>query len=194
MVMQKTRQLKMQKTESRLVIANAIPDPPTDHRMVTPAQPLSVYIGLRGKLTANAADVVPPYAPPPSVYVPPAFTWTGFYLGGNLGAAWALNTVTDTQSGPNLSNGSNNGVFIGGGQLGFNWQVSNIVLGFEWDFDRVANNNNTGNGLFIPAVGTIQVTPNNNWITTLAARFGVGSFMARPAAVGSATTTSPLLT
>jgi len=141
------------------VIANAIPDPPTDHRMVTPAQPLAVYIGLRGKLTA--ADVVPPYAPPPSVYVPPAFTWTGFYLGGNLGAAWALNTVTDTQLGLNLSNGSNNGVFIGGGQLGFNWQVSNVVLGFEWDFDRVANNNNTGNGLLIPAVGTIQVTPNN---------------------------------
>jgi iron complex outermembrane receptor protein len=32
------------------VIANAIPDPPTDHRMVTPAQPLSVYVGLRAKL------------------------------------------------------------------------------------------------------------------------------------------------
>jgi outer membrane immunogenic protein len=155
------------------VIANAIPDPPTDHRMVTPAQPLSIYIGLRGKLTANAADVVPPYAPPPSVYVPPAFTWTGFYLGGNLGAGWALNTVTDTQLGLNLSNGSNNGAFIGGGQLGLNWQVSNVVLGFEWDFDRVANNNNTGNGLLIPTVGTIQVTPNNNWITTLAARFGM---------------------
>jgi iron complex outermembrane receptor protein len=155
------------------VIANALPDPPTDHRTITPAQPLAVYIGLRGKLTANAADVVPPYAPPPSVYVPPAFTWTGFYLGGNLGAAWALNTVTDTQLGLNLSNGSNNGVFIGGGQLGFNWQVSNVVLGFEWDFDRVANNNNTGNGLLIPAVGTIQVTPNNKWTTTAAARFGV---------------------
>jgi outer membrane immunogenic protein len=115
--------------------------------------------------------VVPPYAPP--VYVPPAFTWTGFYLGGNLGAAWALNTMTDTQLGLNLSNGSNNGVFIGGGQLGFNWQISNVVLGFEWDLDGVANNNNPGNGLFIPAVGTIQVTPNNKWLTTLAARFGV---------------------
>src|SRR5262249_28214296 len=32
------------------VIANAIPDPPTDHRMVTPAQPLSIYVGLRAKL------------------------------------------------------------------------------------------------------------------------------------------------
>jgi iron complex outermembrane recepter protein len=32
------------------VIANAIPNPPTDHRMITPAQPLSVYVGLRAKL------------------------------------------------------------------------------------------------------------------------------------------------
>ncbi len=31
-------------------IANAIPDPPTDHRTVTPAQPLSIYVGLRAKL------------------------------------------------------------------------------------------------------------------------------------------------
>jgi iron complex outermembrane recepter protein len=32
------------------VIANAIPNPPTDHRTITPAQPLAVYIGLRAKL------------------------------------------------------------------------------------------------------------------------------------------------
>jgi outer membrane immunogenic protein len=57
------------------------------------------------------------------------------------------------------------------GQLGFNWQVSNFVLGVEWDFDGVANNNNTG-AVFFPAVGTIQAS-NNSWITTLAARFGV---------------------
>ena len=31
-------------------IANAISNPPTDHRTVTPAQPLAVYVGLRAKL------------------------------------------------------------------------------------------------------------------------------------------------
>jgi len=31
-------------------IANAIPNAPTDHRTITPAQPLSVYVGLRAKL------------------------------------------------------------------------------------------------------------------------------------------------
>ncbi len=35
-------------------IANALPTPLTDHRTITPAQPLSVYLGLRGKLDAAA--------------------------------------------------------------------------------------------------------------------------------------------
>src|SRR6266481_6917218 len=99
-------------------------------------------------MTANAADVTArPYSPPPYVppiYVAPVFTWTGFYLGGNIGGAWRNDNLSDTLSGLNFSNGNNNGVFIGGGQLGFNWQVSNFVLGFEWDIDGAANNNNTG--------------------------------------------------
>src|SRR5262249_28084393 len=84
----------------------------------------------------------------------------------------SLAQLSDTLSGLNFSNGNNNGVFIGGGQVGFNWQVSNFVLGFEWDIDGAGNNNNTGT-VFVPALGTIQVTSNNRWITTLAARFGV---------------------
>jgi outer membrane immunogenic protein len=132
---------------------------------------------LATSIAANAADVTArpaPYAPPAPVYVPPPFSWTGFYLGGNIGGAWANRDVTDTFSGVNFNNGNNNGVFIGGGQLGFNWQVSNyFVLGFEADFDGAANNNNTRT-LFIPT-GPIQVTSNNRWITTLAARFGVNN-------------------
>jgi outer membrane immunogenic protein len=127
---------------------------------------------LATSMAANAADVTArpaPYAPPPPVYAP---QWTGFYLGGNIGGAWANRDVTDTFLGVNFNNGNNNGVFIGGGQLGFNWQLSNFVLGFEADFDGAANNNNAGT-VFIPTVGTIQVTSNNRWITTLAARFGV---------------------
>jgi outer membrane immunogenic protein len=46
------------------------------------------------------------------------------------------------------------------------------VLGIEAELDGVANNNNSGT-VFIPSVGNIQVTSNNRWITTLAARFGV---------------------
>src|SRR5215468_11385466 len=75
--------------------------------------------------------------------------------------------VLDPFLGVNFNNGNSNGVFIGGGQVGYNWQVGYAVLGIEADFDGAANNNNTR------TVGIVQVTSNNRWITTLAARFGV---------------------
>ena len=144
------------------------------HKLFHAAAALSVLLAT--SMTANAADVYArPYAPPPYVppaYVAPVFTWTGFYLGGNIGGAWAHRDVTDSLFGVNFNNGNNDGVFIGGGQLGFNWQVNYFVLGFEAEFDGLANNNNTGTVL-IPTVGAIQVTANNRWITTAAARFGV---------------------
>jgi outer membrane immunogenic protein len=42
-------------------------------------------------IAANAADVAPdarPVAPP--VYLPQPFSWTGFYIGPNLGGAWGI--------------------------------------------------------------------------------------------------------
>jgi outer membrane immunogenic protein len=134
----------------------------------------SIGVLAIGLTSANAADVYArprPYAPPPPVYAPPPFSWTGFYLGGNIGGAWAHRDVTDTFLGVNFNNGNNNGVFIGGGQVGYNWQIGYGVLGIEADFDGVANNNNTGT--VFTAFGPIQVTSNNRWITTVAARFGV---------------------
>jgi outer membrane immunogenic protein len=131
---------------------------------------------LATSMAANAADVGArprPYAPPPPVYTPPPFTWTGFYVGGNIGGAWRNDNLTDTLVGLNFGSGNNNGVFIGGGQLGYNWQINYFVLGYEWDIDGASNNNNTGT-VFTPGLGPLQVTTSHNTlITTLAARFGV---------------------
>jgi opacity protein-like surface antigen len=53
---------------------------------------------------ANAADIVPPQVskerpprplPPP---VAPAYNWTGFYIGGNLGGGWARTDFSGTGS------------------------------------------------------------------------------------------------
>src|SRR5262249_45384506 len=136
------------------------------------------------------------YTPPPVYMPPPLFNWTGFYVGGNFGGAWNHQNVTDSMFGLNFSNASNNGAFMGGGQVGFNYQFSNIVLGVEWDIDWVGNNDNTNSGIGVLGIGPIQVSSNNGWITTLAGRFGVaydtGSFMAKLVVVGSATVTSPL--
>ena len=117
--------------------------------------------------SALAADLRPrPYTPPPA----PVFSWTGFYIGGNLGGAWARGSVNDSLFG--LSADLNRSGFIGGGQLGVNYQFSNIVLGAEWDFDWTSLDA-TGNGRFVPGIGTLQGAANTRWISTLAARFGV---------------------
>jgi outer membrane immunogenic protein len=79
-------------------------------------------------MAANAAEV-PPYARPvaPPVYLPPPFTWTGFYIGPNLGGAWSQANLTDTLLGLSLSNINDKGTFIGGGQLGFNYQFGMLL-------------------------------------------------------------------
>jgi outer membrane immunogenic protein len=135
---------------------------------------LTAFLAL--SMSANAADVgAQPrvYAPPP-VYVPPPLTsWTGFYVGGNFGGAWNHQNVTDSLFGLNFSNASNDGAVMGGGQVGFNYQISNLVLGVEWDIDWIGNNDNTNSGIAVLGIGPIQVSSNNGWITTLAGRFGV---------------------
>ena len=125
-------------------------------------------------LAADLSRPPPTYkAPPPPP--PPVFTWTGFYLGGNLGAAWAQRDITDSLYGLTWGSGSSNAAFIGGGQAGFNYQFGGFVLGVEGDFDWAANSHNSAS-VVVPAVGTgdlIQITSNNRWIGSLAARFGV---------------------
>jgi outer membrane immunogenic protein len=121
---------------------------------------------LLSPLAAHSADVAEKAPPPPLV---PVFSWTGFYIGPNVGGAWTNNRFTDTLFLTNFNN-NNHGVFIGGGQIGGNYQIGQFVIGGEWDFDSAANNNSAG--VVIPGVGNIVVTNNNRWITTVAARLG----------------------
>ena len=121
-------------------------------------------------LTASAADMhlkAPP-APPP----PPPFSWSGFYIGGEFGGVSANGTVTDSLFG--LNAGTSHDGFIGGGDVGFNWQTSNIVFGVDADFDWTSLSA-TGNGVFIPTVGTLQGSANTNSIATVAGRLGVAT-------------------
>ena len=125
---------------------------------------------------ASAADLgAQPYepyvkAPPPPISI---FSWTGFYVGANIGGAWSNNDWRDTLFLTDFNRNNNNGSFIGGGQIGGNYQIGQFVIGGEWDFDGVAsNNNNNGVGIVTPA-GLIAITNiTSRCITTVAARFG----------------------
>ena len=121
-------------------------------------------------VSAKAADLGQPIVPFP--YVAPTFNWTGFYIGPNIGAGWENFNITDTLTG--LSLGSNTrGAFVGGGQVGFNYQVNPIlVLGVEGFFDGVASNNNTGTAAVIPGIGLVSASAQPNWVSTLAGRIG----------------------
>jgi outer membrane immunogenic protein len=129
-----------------------------------------------GTGAAGAADL--PFKAPP-VYVPPAFNWTGCYIGGNVGGAWAQSNWTDNLLGVSWGNTSD-ARFIGGGQIGCNYQFGNpgFVLGFEGDIDWLGNKND-GRTAVVPAGfpragDVISLNANDTRIATIAARFGYG--------------------
>jgi outer membrane immunogenic protein len=120
----------------------------------------------------QAADMPAPVykAPPPPP--PPPFSWTGFYLGGNIGAAQVRRDWTDITRGVPFTQGSGSN-FMAGGQIGYNWQINSFVLGVEADGDWLSRNNNNGVGIIVPGIaGPIAVTSNSTFLTTVAARFG----------------------
>jgi outer membrane immunogenic protein len=120
---------------------------------------------------AHAADLGRPLPPPqPAFLPPPPFSWTGFYIGGNAGVAWTQGDLSDS-FGDSFSN-SQKAVFTGGGQIGGNYQFNWLVVGVEADFDWLANNSNSSNAVPTP-IGALQVSGNDRWITTVAARVGV---------------------
>ena len=84
---------------------------------------------------AAAADLPSRYAPPPMVAAVPLFTWTGFYVGVNAGYGWNTNdnnTFIDPVLGV-VSGGGSDGGFVGGGQIGYNYQFGQFVIGLETD-------------------------------------------------------------
>src|SRR5258708_381999 len=126
---------------------------------------------------AFAADVpirgpgpVPPYVTPTPCYnCNYYYNWTGFYIGANVGGAWETGTLTDDLFHVSFSNTRSG--FIGGGQIGYNWQISpQFVLGVEWMFDGTDIRSNTDTAIVGPNV--ISASEKVDWISTLAARFG----------------------
>lgn len=144
---------------------------------------------------AFAADLpatIPLKAPPP----PPAqaFSWTGCYVGGHLGAGWGHSNVSDPNLnvlGPGMGyfapTGAAIGVdqgarFLGGGQLGCDYQfATNWVIGLAGDFSWTNLNGNTtdpfafaGGDPFFAGKAGVPATLKDKveWLATTTGRIG----------------------
>jgi outer membrane immunogenic protein len=146
---------------------------------------------------APAADLPSRKAAP--AYDPPAPAWTGLYAGLNAGGTWSNDNSARITTWPLISglgllswvtlNGkvassSANG-FIGGGQIGYNWQVpvgsAAFVTGIEADMQGVAANGGqkTTDALWNPQAilccslwNSRTVSSNLQWLGTVRGRIG----------------------
>jgi outer membrane immunogenic protein len=129
--------------------------------------------------TATLAADLPVKAPPPVVI----YDWTGFYLGvsggGSLGGSnhYDPTGLMLTEDGFRVSGG------LIGGTLGYNWQVSSFVFGFEGDLSWVDEygSHDDNNSINFPSPGTptstfadqtIQSFTKETWLGTARGRAG----------------------
>jgi outer membrane immunogenic protein len=152
--------------------------------------------------SAFAADL-PSRAPPP-VYVPPPPPplWTGFYVGINAGYEWSASNSVNTSVlpiesvaagggtvgglaaalGATANQNANFNGFIGGGQIGYNYQFyNNFVAGLEADIQGVASNHSKNllvdaspvSGFPANSIGTaLSVSRSLDYIGTVRGRLG----------------------
>ena len=84
---------------------------------------------------ASAADLPRKAASAPLPPPPPPYVWTGCYIGGNVGGAFAHIDVTNVFTGGSGSRTSKSS-FAGGGQIGCDYQFYNSwVVGIRNMFD-----------------------------------------------------------
>lgn len=125
-------------------------------------------------------------APP---LVAPAFNWSGFYAGVNVGGGWydGGNITTSSNIASVLppaniirvpvQNGNQSGV-TAGGLIGYNYQIDRVVLGVEADFNYVDLTSSRGGSTTVALPGgltgsfNLQNTSKVDWFGTVRGRIG----------------------
>ena len=112
-----------------------------------------------------------PYQPPPQPV--PMFSWSGCYIGGNIGGGWASKSSNDVTGavtgviGADLGSHTASG-FIGGGQIGCDYQAGIWVVGVQGMFDGSGMQ-----GSNTDATGVFAVNSSIPWLATVTGRIGV---------------------
>jgi outer membrane immunogenic protein len=126
-------------------------------------------------VAADLGPLAPPAAPAKAgPFAAPLYDWTGFYIGGHLGAGWSTVTATDRIGGAfaplaGSVDISSNAGFLGGGQLGYNLQTGPWLFGIEGDFSYTDIHGKTTT---IAAPANVGLTSRLNWLGTVTGRIG----------------------
>jgi len=113
-------------------------------------------VALFAAAPASAADVPVRQQPYYKAAPAPVFNWTGFYFGGHVGYG-----LGDTDASGDVDG------FIGGLQVGYNWQLSrNWVFGIEGDITGTDMNSAVGPA-HIDYLGTLRARVGYTWDRTM---------------------------
>jgi outer membrane immunogenic protein len=122
---------------------------------------------------AFAADLPSRKEAPVYVAPPPIFSWTGFYAGADIGGSWGNNNVTVPAAfNANFSHNATNDGVIGGGFIGYNYQINNFVIGLQGGIDGTGN----GNSRFLDPFGRFETRFGQDWIASVDGRLGWGAW------------------
>ncbi|MBI3702117.1 MAG: porin family protein [Afipia sp.] len=124
-----------------------------------------------GSASAVAADLPARTYTKAPAYVAPVYNWTGFYVGAHIGAGFNSNdSLSQVGFAPALVRSGDNASFLGGGQVGADYQFSpNWLVGIEGQISGLANNNRT----FSDGVaGGVTFTDKNDWLASVTGRLG----------------------
>jgi outer membrane autotransporter protein len=142
-----------------------------DYRTGNNIEGWSLNGGLRYQFvpapTVRGRDPVIAKAPTRKAPAAPAvYNWTGFYIGGSAGAAWGFTNWTFADAA--ATSKPRYAGFLGGGEIGYNYQLGKWVFGLEGD---AAPSNAHGaqacpNGFFFNCETDL------NWLSTATVRVG----------------------
>jgi outer membrane immunogenic protein len=122
-------------------------------------------LGIVAAGAASAADLPSRKGPVEAPLYVPVFTWTGFYVGANAGYAWGQVDSTNLGVIGGFGGFDDPDGFIGGGQIGYNYQIGQWVVGLEADFQ--------GTDLKASAAaGAFTASNEINWFGTVRGRVG----------------------
>jgi outer membrane immunogenic protein len=136
--------------------------------------------------SAFAADLPSRKEAPVYVAPTPAFSWTGFYVGADIGGAFSSTSLNNSWTGWNSHSLDTSGV-MGGGYVGYNYQFNqNFVLGLEGDFQGTSASQSST--WVSPALGGSVFTEKTSldWLASINGRLGISYDRALFYAIGGA--------